>query len=90
MRLIVKNRFSFGVTKYLYNSLYLNDPNCDGYKLASSSIHTAPKITSNTYTPVEPTYKSTKLPSGVTVLTESVSVPSNVQIGIFADVGTRD
>ena len=28
--------------------------------------------------------------SGVTVLTESVSTPSNVHIGIFADVGSRD
>lgn len=88
--MIVKSRFNLGVTKYLYDTLYLNDPNNNGYKLAGSSIHTQPKITSNVYTPVEPTYKSTKLPSGVTVLTESVSIPSNVQIGIFADVGTRD
>lgn len=90
MRLIVKNRFSFGITKFLYDSLYLNDPSYSGYNLASSSIHTQPNISSSVYTPVAPTYKSTKLPSGLTVLTESVTVPSNVQIGVFADVGSRD
>ena len=90
MRLIVKNRYNFGITKYLYDSLYLNDPSHSGYNLASSSIHTQPSIPHSVFTPVPPTYKSTKLPSGLTVLTESVSVPSNVQIGVFADVGTRD
>lgn len=30
------------------------------------------------------------MPSGVTVFTESVSVPSNVNLGVFVDVGTRD
>ena len=90
MRLIVKNRFSFGITKFLYDTLYLNDPSNPGYKLATSSIHTQPNISHSVFAPVAPTYKSTKLPSGLTVLTESVSVPSNVQIGVFVDVGTRD
>ncbi len=90
MRLVVKSRFGFGFTKSLYDTLYLNDPNHKAYNLASSSIHTQPNINTNVFNPVAPTYKSTKLPSGVTVLTESVIVPSNVQIGVFADVGTRD
>jgi hypothetical protein len=90
MRLIVKNRSGFGITKYIYDTLYLNDPSHKGYNLAAASIQTQPNISTNVFTPVAPTYKSTKLPSGVTVLTESVVVPSNVQIGIFADVGTRD
>jgi hypothetical protein len=91
MKLIIKNKSPFGVTKYLYDTLYLNDPNHEGYNVAGSSINTAPnKIKSTVYNPVERTYKSTKLASGVTVLTESVSVPSNVQLGVFVDVGTRD
>ena len=90
MRLIAKTRSGFGITKYLYDTLYLNDPNHKAYNVASSSIHTQPDISTSVYNPVAPTYKSTKLASGVTVLTESVVVPSNVQIGIFADVGTRD
>ncbi len=53
MRLIVKNRSSFGVTKYLYDTLYLNDPNFEGYNVAGSSIHTQPtKINTSVYTPV--------------------------------------
>lgn len=35
-------------------------------------------------------YQATKLSSGITVLTESVSVPSNVNLGIFINVGSRD
>ena len=70
MRLIIKNKSSFGVSKLLYDTLYLNDPNNKGYNLAGSSIHTRPANYQTTvYNPVEPTYKSTKLASGVTVLT---------------------
>ena len=90
MRLIVKNRSAFGITKYIYDTLYLNDPNNKDYNLASASVQTQPKISTTVYSPVAPTYQSTRLASGVTVLTESVVVPSNVQIGLFADVGTRD
>ena len=32
----------------------------------------------------------TKLPSGVRVLTESTTLPSTVQLGVYLDVGTRD
>ena len=39
---------------------------------------------------VEPKYQVTKLANGVTVLTESTTVPSNVQLGVLVDVGTRD
>lgn len=45
---------------------------------------------STVYIPQNPIYESTKLPSGITVLTESVIVPSTVQIGVFMNVGTRD
>jgi processing peptidase subunit beta len=41
--------------------------------------------------PAQPAaYNVTKLSSGVRVLTESVSIPSSVHIGVFIDVGSRD
>lgn len=53
MRSIIRNRNYFGVTKYLYDSLYLNDPNYEGYNIASSSIHTQPtKIKTTLANPV--------------------------------------
>ena len=57
----------------------------------NSSIHTEPEGASpRVYQPTNVTYNTTKLPSGLTVLTESVNVPSNVLMGIFIDVGSRD
>lgn len=91
MKLITKNKSLFGISKFLYDSAFLNDPNYGPYQVASASIQTKPaSINVNTCTPVESTYQSTKLSSGITVLTESVSVPSNVQLGVFVDVGSRD
>ena len=90
MRLITKNKSLFNARKFLYDSAYLVDKEFDGYKIAGSSVHTSPKINTSIFTPLEPTYKSTKLASGITVLTESVSVPSNVHLGVFVDVGARD
>lgn len=53
MRLIVKNKSSFGFTKYLYDALYLNDPNYEGYNIASSPIHSQPaKIQGRIYNSV--------------------------------------
>ncbi len=90
MRLIIQNKSLFSIRKFLYDSVYLVDNEYKGYKTAGLSIHTDPKINTTVFNPVEPTYKTTKLASGVTVLTESVSVPSNVNLGIFVDVGSRD
>jgi len=53
MKLILKSRFNFGLTKFIYDAAYLNDPNYQPYNLASSSIHTVPKnIRSTVYEPV--------------------------------------
>lgn len=54
------------------------------------SIHTGISANGNTITPQPAAYNSTQLSSGITVLTESVTVPSNIHLGIFVDVGTRD
>jgi hypothetical protein len=91
MRLITKGSHSFGIRKYLYDSLYLNDPQHNGNQIALASIHTnPPQIKATLYTPTDFSYQFTKLKSGVTVLTESMSVPSNVHLGLFYDVGSRD
>lgn len=58
--------------------------------LIRSSIHTPISSESKTVVPQPFQYTSTQLSNGVTVLTESVNVPSNVHIGIFVDVGSRD
>lgn len=53
MKLIVKNRSFFGITKFFYDALYVNDPNYEGYNIASASVHTQPtKIQTSAYTPV--------------------------------------
>jgi hypothetical protein len=38
----------------------------------------------------EKVYEVSKLSNGVTVLTESASIPTRVDLGILLDVGTRD
>ena len=91
MRLIVQPKSSFSILKPFYDMLYLNDPNHNLTRTASSStyiplVSVQPTIVS----PAQSTYQTTKLPSGITVLTESVSVPANVQLGILVDVGSRD
>lgn len=53
-------------------------------------MHIPIKTESRTHIPQQPQYQHTKLANGINVLTESVTVPSNVHIGIFLDVGTRD
>lgn len=35
-------------------------------------------------------YEVSKLKNGITILTESASAPSRVDIGVLLDVGTRD
>jgi predicted Zn-dependent peptidase len=91
MRLVTSNRRAFGLSKSLYNALYLNDPNYDGYKLAGSPAESQPSsITPSIFNPVAPTYQSSKLANGITVLTESVTVPSTVSLGVFIDLGSRD
>jgi hypothetical protein len=90
-KLLLSRRCTFSLRKYIYDSLYLNDPASQSEQIINSSIHTGiPNSNISTFNPVARNYQSTKLPSGITVLTESVGVPSNVNLGIFANVGSRD
>jgi predicted Zn-dependent peptidase len=51
----------------------------------------APISTEAKVTPSQPlSYSVTELPNGVRVLTESVSVPSSVHLGVLVDYGSRD
>ena len=90
-RLIYRRGYTFSIKKMIYDSLYMHDKSSEAYRIISSSMHSPVEgvepIIAN---PSTPSYAFTKLPSGITVLTESVCVPSNVQMGIFIDMGTRD
>jgi len=70
MRLITKNQQTFSFVKTLYNAAYLNDPNFQGYNLASGAPESQPAgITTTTFNSVPSTYTSSKLSNGITVLT---------------------
>ena len=91
MILINKPKSLFGVLKPLYDTLYLNDPSHSPYQIPGAPSHSpVPGIQINIANSAPSTYQTTKLPSGITVLTESVSVPSNVNLGILVDSGSRD
>jgi hypothetical protein len=69
----------------------MGDASSPSEQVIQASIHTGLKSGKvNLVNGVPSTYQSTKLSSGITVLTESVSVPSNVNLGIFINVGSRD
>lgn len=71
--------------------LYVEDSTSDGAKLLTMSPFNRPsQIKHNESQGQELKYSVTKLQNGVTVLTESTTVPSTVQMGILINVGTRD
>lgn len=90
-KLILTRRAAFGLKKKILDALYLGDSKSASEQLIQSSIHTGvPSAKGTIVNGVPSTYQSTKLSSGITVFTESVSVPSNVNLGIFINVGSRD
>lgn len=58
--------------------------------LIRSSIYTPISTEAKTFAAQPATYQVTKLSNGIRVLTESVSVPSTVHLGVFVDYGSRD
>ena len=91
MRLITKQKSLFGILKPVYDTLYLNDPSHAPYQIPGAPSHSPlPGLQTNIANSVQSTCQTTKLPSGITVLTESVSIPSNVNLGILVDSGSRD
>jgi hypothetical protein len=90
-KLIMSRRAAFSIKKRILDALYLGDASSASEQIIQASIHTGvPSAKGNVFNGVPATYQSTKLSSGITVLTESVSVPSNVNLGIFINVGSRD
>ena len=90
-KLIMSRRATFSIKKKILDALYLGDSSSATEKIIQASIHTGVQSAKGKQiTAVPYTYQSTKLASGITVFTESVSVPSNVNIGILINVGTRD
>ena len=90
-KLIMSRRAAFSIKKKILDALYLGDSSSATEQIIQASIHTGVQSAKGKQiTAVPSTYQSTKLASGITVFTESVSVPSNVNIGILINVGTRD
>ncbi len=90
-KLILTRRAAFGLKKRILDALYMGDSSSASEQVIQASIHTGvPSAKGTIVNGVPSTYQSTKLSSGVTVLTESVSVPSNINLGIFLNVGSRD
>ena len=88
-KLILTRRAAFGLKKRILDALYLGDASSSSEQIISASIHTG-VAKGNIFNPVPSTYQSSKLANGITVLTESVSVPSNINLGVFLNVGSRD
>lgn len=90
-KLIMSRRAAFSIKKRIFDALYLGDSSSPAEQIIQASIHTGVQSAKgNVVNGVPSTYQATKLSSGITVLTESVSVPSNVNLGIFINVGSRD
>lgn len=90
-KLVLNRQFGFSIRKRIFDALYLNDSSSPSEQLITASIHTGvSSAKGNVVTPSVPTYQTSKLASGITVLTESVGVPSNVNLGILINTGSRD
>lgn len=82
---------AFSLKKTVYDLLYWEDSTSSPAKLLNLSPFNRPadvRVVEVQGAPAR--YSATKLSNGVTVLTESTTVPSNVQLGILLNVGTRD
>lgn len=89
--LLIRRGYNFSIRKMVMDMLYMPDTSSRGYQIVNASIHTKPEgVEEIVCTPQDARWTVTKLPSGITVLSESVSIPTNVQLGIMIDMGTRD
>ena len=89
--LLLRRGYCFSLRKTVFDMFYMPDKSSESYQIINSSMHTKLEgVDEVIYSPSTPNYSFTKLPSGITVLTESICVPANVQLGLFVDVGSRD
>lgn len=69
-KLILTRRAAFGLKKRILDALYMGDSSSPSEQIIQASIHTGlQSAKGNIVTGVPATYQSTKLASGVTVLT---------------------
>lgn len=88
-KIVHRLRYNINISKAFYDALYINDSSFKGYNIATASMVSEVAKAQMTEGAL-PSYQATKLDSGLTVLSESVTVPSAVQLGIFLNVGSRD
>ena len=89
--LLFRRGYAFSLRKTILDMLYVSDTASESHRIINSSMHTKLQgVDEIVYSPNTPTYSFSKLPSGITVMTESICVPANVQLGLFIDMGTRD
>ncbi|CAD8077207.1 unnamed protein product [Paramecium sonneborni] len=90
-RITTKSQFRFTTLRaQLHDLIYRDDKSSDLYKLAAGCPKTAVGQQGNEIREQERRYEVSKLSNGITVLTESASSPSRVDVGILLDLGTRD
>lgn len=76
-----------GVNKAAFSSSFKNaQKSLLGTSSADQSSHSG----FQKYDEKLPEVNITKLPNGIRVITESTTIPSTVQLGLYIDVGARD
>jgi processing peptidase subunit beta len=79
------------VRRLFHDFVYRDDKSSANYKTATLSPAVAlGRDRTVIEKETEHVYQVSKLANGVTVLTESASSPSRVDVGVLLDVGTRD
>lgn len=82
---------NFSVRRAFYDFIYRDDKSAETYKATTNDPRTPLSgFRGTTADDVAAKYEVTKLSNGVTVVTESQTFPSQVDLGILLEVGTRD
>ncbi|EGR30646.1 processing peptidase, putative [Ichthyophthirius multifiliis] len=89
--LFQQQKQNFSIKRTFYDFIYRDDKSTPQYQ----ATHADPRIplkthTSETIDELPLQYQQTKLQNGITVVTEQQTFPSQVDVGILLDVGTRD
>lgn len=86
-----QSKQTFSVRRAFFDLIYKDDKSAETYKSTTAD----PRVPLQNHRgqvveDVAAKYEVTKLANGITVITESQTFPSQVDLGILLDVGTRD